>query len=159
MFSTYSDLAPIVILLTLVLSFVVGRNITRENLRGIDGILASLGFLFGLFMTCMNLVYTSKDLFLLSPVIAISCILYLRYRSKFEEKSPRTLLQISNRNTTILSITWWFLIGAALVTYYFSEVYTRHPLFFSLSQEQLQFLAFKLLHPVTQIRQKVQYLL
>ena len=132
MFSTYSDLAPIVILLTLVLSFVVGRNITRENLRGIDGILASLGFLFGLFMTCMNLVYTSNALFLLSPVIAISCILYLRYRSKFKENLFRTLLHISNRNTTILSIIWWSLISAALVTYYLSEVYTRHPLFFFL---------------------------
>ena len=132
MFSTYSDLAPIVILLTLVLSFVVGRNITRENLRGIDGILASLGFLFGLFMTCMNLVYTSNALFLLSPTIAISCILYLRYRSKFKENLFRTLLHISNRNTTILSIIWWSLISAALVTYYLSEVYTRHPLFFFL---------------------------
>lgn len=132
MFSTYSDLAPIVILLTLVLSLVIGRNITRESLKGIDGILASLGFLFGLFMTCMNLVYTSNALFLLSPTIAISCILYLRYRSKFKENLFRTLLHISNRNTTILSIIWWSLISAALVTYYLSEVYTRHPLFFFL---------------------------
>ena len=112
MFSTYSDLAPIVILLTLVLSFVVGRNITRENLRGIDGILASLGFLFGLFMTCMNLVYTSKDLFLLSPVIAISCILYLRYRNEFKESPQIHLLKLSNRNSKILGIIWWFLISA-----------------------------------------------
>lgn len=132
MFSTYSDLAPIVILLTLVLSFVVGRNITRENLRGIDGTLASLGFLFGLFMTCMNLVYTSNALFLLSPVIAISCILYLRYRNEFKESPQIHLLKLSNRNSKILGIIWWFLISAALVTYYFSEIYTRHPLFFIL---------------------------
>lgn len=132
MFSTYSDLAPIVILLTLVLSFVVGRNITRENLRGIDGILASLGFLFGLFMTCMSLVYTSNALFLLSPVIAISCILYLRYRNEFKESPQIHLLKLSNRNSKILGIIWWFLISAALVTYYISEIYTRHPLFFIL---------------------------
>ena len=132
MFSTYSDLAPIVILLTLVLSLVIGRNITRENLRGIDGIFAALGFLFGLFMTVMNLVYTSKALFLLSPVIAISCLLYLRYRSKFKEDPHSSLLEISNRNSTILSIIWWSLISAALATYYLSEVYTRHPLFFIL---------------------------
>ena len=132
MFLTYSDLAPIVILLTLVLSLVIGRNITRESLKGVDGILAALGFLFGFFMTCMNLVYTSNALFLLSPTIAISCILYLRYRSKFKENLFRTLLHISNRNTTILSIIWWSLISAALVTYYLSEVYTRHPLFFFL---------------------------
>lgn len=132
MFSTYSDLAPIVILLTLVLSFVIGRNITRESLKGIDGIFAVLGFLFGLFMTLMNLVYTSNALFLLSPVIAISCLLYLRYRNEFKEGPHSSLLEISHRNSTILSIVWWSLICAALITYYLSEIYTRHPLFFIL---------------------------
>lgn len=132
MFSTYNDLAPIVILLTLVLSLVIGRNITRESLKGIDGIFAVLGFLFGLFMTLMNLVYTSKALFLLSPVIAISCVLYLRHRNEFEDRSHISLLQISNRNNTILNIVWWFLISAILITYYLSEIYTRHPLFFIL---------------------------
>ncbi len=132
MFSTYSDLAQIAILLTLVLSFVVGRNNTRKNLKGIDSILAALGFLFGLFMTFMNLVYTSNALFLLSPVIAISCLLYLRYRNEFKDGSHRSLLEISNRNSTTLSIIWWLLISVALVTYHFSEIYTRHPLFFIL---------------------------
>ncbi|MGI6079192.1 MAG: hypothetical protein ACOYCB_13740, partial [Fastidiosipilaceae bacterium] len=132
MFSTYSNFAPIVILLTLVLSLVIGRTITRDCLKGVDGIFAALGFLFGLFMTLMTLVYTSNALFLLSPVIAISCIFYLRYRSEFKGESPNTLLQINNRNNTILSIIWWFLISAALATYYFSEIYTRHPLFFIL---------------------------
>ena len=132
MFSTYNDLVPIVILLILALSFVIGLNITRESLKGIDSILAVLGFLFGLFMTLMNLVYTNHALFLLSPVIAISCLLYLRYRSEFKEPLSRALLQISNQNSTILSIVWWSLISAALVTYYLSEIYTRHPLFFIL---------------------------
>ncbi len=130
MFSTYSDLAPLVILLTLGLSLIVGRNITRESIRGIDGIFAVLGFLFGLFMTAMNLVYTSNALFLLSPVIAISCLLYLRYRDEFKEGPHTSLLEISHRHSTILSIIWWSLISAALVTYYLSEVYTRHHLFF-----------------------------
>jgi len=132
MFSTYSDLASIVILLTLVLSLVVGRKIPRKNLRAIDGIFAVLGFLFGLFMTFMNLVYTSNALFLLSPVIAISCLLYLRCRNEFKDGSHSSLLEISYRNSTTLSIIWWFLISAALVAYYFSEIYTRHPLFFVL---------------------------
>lgn len=132
MFSTYSDLAPIVILLTLVLSLLIGRNIKRDNLRGFDDIFAVLGFLFGLFMTLMNLIYTSKDLFLLSPVIAISCLLYLRYHSEFKENLHTSLLEISIRNNTRLSIIWWFLISAVLVTYHLSEIYTRNPLFFFL---------------------------
>ena len=130
MFSTYSDFAPLVILLTLILSLIIGRNIKRDSIRGIDGIFAVLGFLFGLFMTVMNLVYTSNVLFLLSPVIAISCLLYLRYRNEFKEGSHNALLEISHRNSTILSIIWWSLISAALITYYLSEIYTRHPLFF-----------------------------
>jgi len=132
MFLTYSSLAPIVILLTLALSFVIGRNLTWESLRGIDGIFAVLGFLFGLFMTVMNLIYTSNALFLLSPVIAISCLLYLRYRSEFKASPDIHLLKLSSQNSKILSIIWWFLISAALITYYFSEIYTRHPLFFVL---------------------------
>lgn len=132
MFSTYSDFAPIIILLTLVLSLIIGRGIKRESLKGIAGIFAALGFLFGLLMTFMNLVYTSKDLFLLSPVIAISCLLYLRYRSVFEIKPYGSLLQISNQNNTIISAIWWIFISAALLAYHFSEIYTRQPLFFVL---------------------------
>jgi hypothetical protein len=131
MFSTYSDLAPILILLTLALSFMIGRNLTRENLRGVDGSLAALGFLFGLFMTLMNLVYTSKDLFLLSPVIAISCILYLRYHNELKGGPHSSLLEINNQNK-VSSIVWWCLISMVLVTYYLSDIYTRHPLFFAL---------------------------
>ncbi len=130
MFSAYSDLAPIIILLTLVISLVVGRNLTRENFRGIDAVFAVLGFLFGLFMMVMNLVYTSNALFLLSPVIAISCLLYLQYRNEFKEAHNSSLLEISSRKSTILSIIWWSLISAVVITYYLSEIYTRHPLFF-----------------------------
>jgi len=130
MFSTYSDLVPIVILLTLVLSLVIGRNINQDSFRGFDCIFAGLGFLFGLCMTLMNLIYSSKDLFLLSPVITISCLLYLRYHTKFKESSHNSLLEISHRNNIILSTIWWSLISAALITYHASEIYTRHPLFF-----------------------------
>lgn len=130
MFSTYSDFAPVIILLTLILSLIIGRGITRDSLKGIAGIFAALGFLFGLFMTFMNLIYTSKDLFLLSPVIALSCVLYLRYRSRIEIRPNNSLLQISNRNKKILSIIWCILICAAMLTYYLSEIYTRHPFFF-----------------------------
>lgn len=128
--TSYSDLASIVLILTLALSFIIGRNIAREGLKEIDGIFAALGFLFGLFMTAMNLFYSSNALFLLSPVITMSCLLYLRYRNEFKEYSHIPTLEISRRNDKILSIIWWSLISAALITYYFSEVYTRHPLFF-----------------------------
>lgn len=130
MFSAFSDFAPIMILLTLVLSLIIGRHITRQNLRGFSGFFAILGFIFGLIMTFMNLVYTSKELFLLSPVIALGCILYLRYRDELEIPSYSSLLRISSRNNTILSIVWWILLILALLVYYFSEIYTRHPLFF-----------------------------
>ncbi len=132
MLLTYRDLAPIAILLTLTLSLVIGRGIKRENLRENDGIFALLGFLFGLSMTFMNLIYTSKDLFLLSPIIAISCLLYLRYRSEFKENLHNPLLDISARENKILNIVWWLLISVTLITCYFSKVYTRHPLIFIL---------------------------
>lgn len=132
MVSTYSDIALLTILMTLGFSFFIGRRITREDLKGIDGILAVSGFIFGLFMTFMNLIYTSPTLFLLSPFIALSCVMYLRYHRRFEEKPHSSFLQISIRQNTILNITWWFLITTAVIIYYFSELYTRHPLFFVL---------------------------
>jgi hypothetical protein len=132
MVSTYSDIALLAISLTLFLSFVVGWRITREDLKGIDGTFAVLGFIFGLFMTFMNLVYTSRELFLLSPVIALSCVIYLRYRRMFKERPHDSCLQISRWQNTILNIIWWILINIAVVVYYFSEIYTRHPLFFVL---------------------------
>lgn len=132
MFTTYSVFAPGITLLTLILSLIIGRNITRDSLRGFDGVFAALAFLFGLFMTFMNLFYTSNALFLLSPVIVISCVIYLRYRSEFKKKPNTSLLDISERNNKVLSIIWWSLISVALITCYFSEIYTRHPLFFFL---------------------------
>lgn len=130
MISTYSDISILVVLLTIFLSFTIGRGIKIEDLKGIDGIFAVLGFAFGLFMTFMNLIYVSNDLFLLSPIISLSCMIYLRYCNLFKKRPHDSLLQISRRQNTILNITWWFLIAAAVTTYYLSEVYTRHPLFF-----------------------------
>src|SRR5512136_1212813 len=116
MFSTYSDFAPAIILLTLAASLIIGRNITRDSLKDIDSIFAVLGFVFGLLMTLMNLIYISKTLFLLSPVIAVSCILYLRYRRVFFERHQDSLFQIDDRHNTMLSIIWFVLIDAALIT-------------------------------------------
>ena len=143
-YPSYGDLALIVVLLTLVLSLVIGRNVPRENFRGIDGLFAALGFLFGLFMTCMNLVYTSNALFLLSPIIAISCMLYLRYRSELKGSPHFYLLELSNRNSKILSIIWWFLIAPR----WSRTISLRyiHGILCSLfsSHVQLQFWAFRL---------------
>ena len=128
--SSYSDYSAIVILITSALSIFIGRNITRESLRGIDSIFAVLGFLFGLFMMVINFFYVSNVLLLLSPLIVISCTLYLRYRNEFRESPSSSLLEINHRHSMILSIIWWSLTTAALITYYLSEIYTRHPLFF-----------------------------
>jgi len=144
-FSSFRDLAPAIILLTLTLSFILGRNITRDNLKGIDGFFAVIGFVFGILMTSMNLIYTSKDLFLLSPIITIGCIFYLRYRSKFQARLQDPLLQITNRHQVLLSLFWWLLICSALFTCYFSEVYTRHLLLFFIISGAVAVLAIQII--------------
>lgn len=134
MLSTYSDFAPILILSVIVLAFVIGRHVPRDNLKEIDNIFAVFGFLLGFFAMILNLTYTNKDMFMLGPVIAVSCLLYLRYRDVFKEAIHHyPLLQINFQyHEKIFSILWWILISAAVFTYYFSEIYTRHPLFFFL---------------------------
>lgn len=131
MVSTYSDFAPFVILLTLLLAIIIGRKIAIKDLKSIDGGLAVLGFVFGFLMTLLNLVYTSKDLFLLSPFIAISCISYLRYRSHFGNIGEKPV-GIGNMTGTLLKISWWLLVSLSLLTLSLSEIYTRSPIFFLL---------------------------
>jgi len=137
MTSSYSEFAPVIILLAFVLLFIIGHDIKKDSLKSIDGFLAVLGIVFGFFMTLMNLNYTSEDLFLLSPVILLSCIFYLRYRSKFKKIPDDFLRKISNQQNSIphniiLNIIWWCLTVVSLFAYYVSDIYTRKPLFFVL---------------------------
>ena len=132
MFSTYNEFAPLAVLLTLILVFIIGRGITREDLKSVDGTFAAFGVMLGLIATFMNLVYISNELFLLSFVIPMSSTLYLRYRSKFKVRSYNSLLQMNKRTRTIISVAWWSLISITLIVNYFSEPYTRHLFFFLL---------------------------
>lgn len=128
---SFENYIPYIISLTLLISGVFALKIDKKVIWTIDGLLSLLGFSFGIFMTFMNIKYVSNELLLLSPTIAISSLFYLRYRNKIIKSS--TKLDIIETNKTMLYLIqtgYWLLISFALITYQYSPLYYRPPLFF-----------------------------
>lgn len=127
---SYSSFTPFLIIITLIICVMFGKNITKKNLLTIDGAFSFFGCLFGISMTLLNLKYVSNDLFLLSPLIAITCVIYLRFRenilsNKLEFSSP-----LNNNVLKVISIFYWCFITLALISYSQSPIYHRSLLFF-----------------------------
>jgi len=127
---SFSNFTPYLIIITLIICVIVGKNITKKNLFTIDGVFSCFGCIFGIFMTLLNLKYVSNDLFLLSPLIAITCIIYLRYRSIIFSNSLEFSSPLNNKTLKIISIFYWCFISLALISYFQSPIYHRSPLFF-----------------------------
>lgn len=128
--NTFNNLAPFVIIITLIICIIFGKNITKKDLFTIDGIFAFFGCIFGIFMTLLNLMYVSDDLFMLSPLIAITCIIYLRFRSIIFSNNLEFSFPLNNKTLRIINIFYWCFITLALISYIQSPVYHRSPLYF-----------------------------
>lgn len=78
----FKEIAPYVITATVIICALIAIKIKKEDVLTTDGIFAVTGFALGLFITSLNLIYSNNYLISLGPLLAIACLLYLRFRDK-----------------------------------------------------------------------------
>ena len=78
----FKELAPYVITATVIICALIAIKINKEDILTTDGIFAVVGFALGLIIISLNLIYSNNYLISLGPLLAIACLLYLRFRTK-----------------------------------------------------------------------------
>jgi len=87
----FKEIAPYVITATVIICALIAIKIKKEAILTTDGIFAVAGFMLGLFITSLNLIYSNNYLISLGPLLAIACLLYLRFRAKILTSSTEKL--------------------------------------------------------------------
>lgn len=128
--SPFSDNTTYLILFTLMLSIIIAKGTKKNDIATLDGLLSVIGFLFGLFMIVANFFYSSGELFLLSPLITISSLLYLRYRKKLLSDNKDINEHLSVTSLKKIDVLFWLFISIAVASYYISPLYSRSTIFF-----------------------------
>ena len=78
----FKEIAPYVITATVIICAVIAIKIKKEDVLTTHGTFSVAGFVLGLFITSLNLIYSNNYLITLGPLLAIASLLYLRFRTK-----------------------------------------------------------------------------
>jgi hypothetical protein len=70
----FKEIAPIIILLTLIISASIAVKVKRSSIFTIDGTFAILGTILGLLITSFNLIYSNNYLISLGPLLTIASL-------------------------------------------------------------------------------------
>ena len=126
----FKELAPYVITATVIICALIAIKIKKQDVLTTDGIFAVAGFALGLFITSLNLIYSNNYLISLGPLLAIACVLYLRFRDKILTSGTDVNLNFSSKTLKIINILYWVCISLAIISYYQAPPYYRPPIFF-----------------------------
>lgn len=126
----FIEIAPIIILLTLIISALIAVKIKISSFSIIDVIFAILGTILGLIITFLNLIYSNNYLITIGPLVTIASLLYLKYRSKLLDNSIDLNIYLNNRALKIIQTIYWVCILIALISYYQAKPYHRPAIFF-----------------------------
>jgi hypothetical protein len=127
---TLKEIAPYVITATVIICAVIAVKVKKEDVLTIDGIFAVAGFVLGLFITSLNLIYSNNYLISLGPLLAIACLLYLRFRTKILTSRTDFNLNFSSKTLKVINILYWLCISISLISYHQAPPYYRPPIFF-----------------------------
>ena len=127
---TFKEMAPFVITATLIICALIAIKIKKEDILTIDGIFSVVGVGLGLLITSMNLIYSNNYLISLGPLLAITCLLYLRLRGKILERGADFNLNLNPNTLKAINIMYWVCISVALLSYHQAPPYHRPPIFF-----------------------------
>jgi len=126
----FKEIAPYVITATVIICTLIALKIKKQDVLTTDGIFSVAGFALGLFITSLNLKYSNNYLISLGPLLAIACLLYLRFRTKILTSTTDFNLNFSSNTLKVINILYWLCISAALLTYHQAPPYYRPPIFF-----------------------------
>lgn len=94
----FKELVPYVITATVIICTLIAIKIKKKDVFTTDGIFSITGFALGLFITSLNLKYSNNYLISLGPLLAIACLLYLRFRTKILTNSIDFNLDFSSND-------------------------------------------------------------
>jgi len=114
----------------LIICTLIAIKIKKEDILTVDGIFSVVGVGLGLLITSMNLIYSNNYLISLGPLLAITCLLYLRLRGKILEKGADFNLNLDPNTLKAINIMYWVCILVALLSYHQALPYHRPPIFF-----------------------------
>ena len=121
----FKEIAPYVITATVIICAVIAIKIKKEDILTTDGIFSITGFALGLFITSLNLIYSNNYLISWGPLLAIACLLYLRFRTKILTSSMDFNLNLSSKTLKIINILYWLCISVALLSYHQAPPYHK----------------------------------
>ena len=126
----FKEIAPYVITATVIICILIAIKIKKKDILTTDGIFSVAGFALGLFITFLNLIYSNRYMISLGPLLAIACLLYLRFRDKILTNGTDFNLNFSSKTLKIINILYWLCISVAVISYYQAPSYYRPPIFF-----------------------------
>ncbi|WP_410508126.1 hypothetical protein RSJ42_15270 [Methanosarcina hadiensis] len=120
-------------------------KVKKINLFTIDNIFSIIGFILGLFITSLNLVYSNKYLLTLGPLLCVACLLYFWSRDIFLTDIEDFNLGLRNSSLKIINILYYISMLLALIIYYIAPTYSRPGIFFVLVSAGVTFLGLEIL--------------
>jgi len=141
----FKEIAPIVIILTLIISILIARKIKRQDVFSIDGIFAVIGSILGILITSLNVIYSNNYLIMLGPLLTIACLLYLKNRQTLLTEKTGLIFIFDGKTLKIIQIIYWICILTALISYYQATPYYRPPMFFISISVAVAFLGLEIL--------------
>lgn len=127
---TFKEMAPFVIVCTLFIGIFIAIRIDKKGILTRDGKLSVLGFGLGLVITFLNVIYSNNYMITLGPILAISSIIYLRFRNKILLNLMNIDFNFDNIALKFIKIMYWIFILIALISYQSS---VDRPLIFFIS--------------------------
>ncbi len=141
----FKEIAPIVIILTLIFYILIARKIKRSDVFSIDGKFAVIGSILGIFITSLNLIYSNNYLIMLGPFLTIACLMYLKNRQALLTEKTGLIFIFDGKTLKIIEIVYWICIVTALISYYLATSYYRPPMFFISISVAVAFLGLEIL--------------
>ena len=141
----FKEIAPSVIIITLIISILIARKIKRNDVFSIDGKFAVVGIMLGLLITSLNIIYSNNYLITLGPLLTIACLIYLKNRGKLLTENNGPVFIFDGKTLKIIQIIYWICILTALISYYQAISYYRPPLFFISISVAVAFLGLEIL--------------
>jgi len=141
----FKEIAPSVIILTLIVSILIARKIKRSDVFSIDGKFAVIGSMLGIFITSLNVIYSNNYLIMLGPILTIACLLYLKNRQTLLTEKTGLIFVLDEKTLKLIQIVCWICILTALISYYQATPYYRPPMFFISISVAVAFLGLEIL--------------
>lgn len=129
---TFKEIVPFVIIIALSICISIAIKTKSKNIHSIDGFISILGSTLGIIIIFLNLRYSNNYLISLGPLLAITCLFYLKYKDNMMSTEVRLNFKKNNKISKIINIFYWLCIAGAILSYREVDLYTRPLIFFVL---------------------------